>query len=228
MDSGHSSCGWTLVELLVVVAVIAVLVGLMLPALGSARGGARGIECQSNLRQIQAGWSRQIEEQGGIIPHTTSTFKQPNWIRTLDAAYPDAPLIFGIPANHFNSCPEVRVRYGAVYYFGFRWGYSVNGWWRHGGARFNDLQPIAQIVQPSRYPFFTDPQPYPWVDGSFTTPLYLPRSADDMSYGGLGGNHGGSTAGNAAFADGGVRAVPVAEVPATATAEDRWRWFANR
>jgi prepilin-type N-terminal cleavage/methylation domain-containing protein len=47
--------GFTLVELLVVIAIIAVLIGLLLPAVQSARESARRSSCQNNLKQIGLG-----------------------------------------------------------------------------------------------------------------------------------------------------------------------------
>jgi prepilin-type N-terminal cleavage/methylation domain-containing protein/prepilin-type processing-associated H-X9-DG protein len=60
---------FTLVELLVVIAVVAILAALLLPALASARDKSRQAACVSNLRQIGIALLNYASDNDGHIPY---------------------------------------------------------------------------------------------------------------------------------------------------------------
>ena len=62
------SAGFTIVELLVVIGIIAILVALLLPALHRARQMARTTQCLSNLRQMDLGWIMYTSDNKGLLP----------------------------------------------------------------------------------------------------------------------------------------------------------------
>ncbi len=60
--------GFTLVELLVVSAIVGVLIALLLPAIQAARESARRSQCQSNLRQIGIGITNFVDAKKHFPP----------------------------------------------------------------------------------------------------------------------------------------------------------------
>jgi prepilin-type N-terminal cleavage/methylation domain-containing protein/prepilin-type processing-associated H-X9-DG protein len=61
--------GFTLVELLVVIGIIALLISILLPVMSSVQGRARDLKCQTNLRQIGIALRGYAEENRGSYPY---------------------------------------------------------------------------------------------------------------------------------------------------------------
>lgn len=67
---------FTLIELLVVISIIALLIAILLPALGAARESSRNIQCVSNTRQLTTAWlSFAVDNKGKpLATHTTQYY----------------------------------------------------------------------------------------------------------------------------------------------------------
>lgn len=78
---------FTLIETLVVIAVISLLVAIMLPALGSARAAGKGTVCLSGLRSIGQAVTLYCDDHKGYFPlssHSASSLLAPDaWLTTL-------------------------------------------------------------------------------------------------------------------------------------------------
>ena len=61
-------CCFTLIELLVVISIVALLIGLLMPALKKAKETARRARCLSNIRQITNGLHVYANEWNGRFP----------------------------------------------------------------------------------------------------------------------------------------------------------------
>jgi prepilin-type N-terminal cleavage/methylation domain-containing protein len=68
---------FTLVELLVVIAVVAVLAALLLPALGRGKQRAQGYQCLNNHRQLVLAWRMYVDDNRDELPFASEDPRRP-------------------------------------------------------------------------------------------------------------------------------------------------------
>jgi len=114
--------GFTLLELLVVMGIIAVVAAVLLPALSAARRRARRVACMSNLRQLGIALGLYLHDFDGYFPQSLSVDARGRWRTVLDALRP----YLGGPKDLF-LCPADAVGAVDFSFLGLpRASYSVN------------------------------------------------------------------------------------------------------
>jgi prepilin-type processing-associated H-X9-DG protein/prepilin-type N-terminal cleavage/methylation domain-containing protein len=89
------SAAFTLVELLVVIAVVGMLIALLLPALSSVRGSVRRSQCGSQMRQLGIAMHAFAESQNGWLPKATGhgLDADASWVAKLGPFLEEADIV---------------------------------------------------------------------------------------------------------------------------------------
>ena len=88
--------GFSLIELLVVITIIALVAALLLPALSRAKSAALSTQCKNNLHQVGLALHLYTSEHR-VFPHTVDANTTNNWITAIAPGYADSQNILKCP-----------------------------------------------------------------------------------------------------------------------------------
>jgi prepilin-type N-terminal cleavage/methylation domain-containing protein/prepilin-type processing-associated H-X9-DG protein len=189
--------GFTLLELMAVIVIIAFVMAMMLPALSNSKTKAQGLFCMNNLRQVQLGWSMYAEDHNDWLPGVnngslpgagkwvsgwldfSSNSDNTNLLYLVDSRYAQLGPYLYKKTGAFH-CPADRstVRIEGKNYARVR-SISMNCWMNYvgnnriGQDEFVVFRKVSQIVDPplSKAWVFVDEREDSINDGFFQTNL---------------------------------------------------------
>jgi len=164
-----SHWAFTLVELLVVLALIAILAALLLPAVSRAKESGRGAACISNLRQIGVALQLYVDENHQRLPTmrdrlpVTQTNQPPtNALPAVDVVLRDQ-----LGSTNVLRCPSDRKLLFELTGSSYSWNSLLNG------QRADDLKALGMTFEAHAIPVFLDKEGFHAARGAKKEVNYL-------------------------------------------------------
>ena len=127
--------GFTLVELLVVVAIMSLLLAILLPALGRAKELAVSVKCQANVHQLGIAWHTFVMDNKGRLPSAETTgygkaqelayagFNPERWVLSDGNGNTEKAITDGALWDYVTSIPSYRCPADKTVK---KWSYAIN------------------------------------------------------------------------------------------------------
>jgi prepilin-type processing-associated H-X9-DG protein/prepilin-type N-terminal cleavage/methylation domain-containing protein len=192
---------FTLVELLVVIGIIAILIGLLLPTITSAREQSKSVQCLSNLRQFAVSASNYAVLNGGSYP--LAYYKTDSWDYSLvNGKLVPGLLWMGRTDVRVQQCPSFdgKGNIPLATYTGYNYNTSYIGG-EQVGASVRPPAKLNQVRRPAETALFGDAEYSGGANRYMRSPFFAPGEPPVARYAGTQSfRHRGRT--NAAFCDG--------------------------
>ncbi len=202
---------FTLVELLVVIGIISLLIGLLLPALNSAREQSKSVQCLSNLRQLSIAAHNYIITNHGLYP--LAYYTDANGFQEWDFnRYKIAGVTKMIPGTLWMGKTDVRVQQCPSFdgksntpfdpYTGYNYNTSYIGGEQMSSTTIRPPAKATHVRQPSLTALFGDGELRTGANKFMRAPFYVPGESALVPHtaGTQGFRHRRKT--NVAFCDG--------------------------
>lgn len=177
----RTRCAFTLVELLVAIAIIGILMALLLPAVQSAREAARRVQCHNNLRQINIAVqhfeqvNRTLPPFFGVFPEKATHSVEGGWFVHLLPYIEQQSITDAIIANG-GGLGQTRtlVQPASADYTAGHYEYPAGGHWETvegtgGSGTDHQVHKYPRTTPPNRV--WVGPPPV-WVPATGTPPAY--------------------------------------------------------